>query len=94
MNNLEKYLPIGSVVRLKNAKKNVMITGYLVKYDDKIYDYTCCLFPGGIVSLNDVLVFNHDEIEEIYYLGYRNESYKKLNECIIKSKIGDINEWQ
>lgn len=31
MNNKEKYLPIGSVVLLKNAKKRIMITGFVAK---------------------------------------------------------------
>ena len=38
-----RYLPIGSVIKLKNNNKSIMITGYYsVEYarDLEIYDYT------------------------------------------------------
>lgn len=69
---LEKYLPIGTVVLLKEAKKRIMIIGYLpVSKDDteKVYDYAACLYPEGIISSDKTLLFNHDQIEEIYFLG-------------------------
>ena len=44
--NYDKYLPIGTVVLLKNATKRLMIVGFCVKgdTDDKIYDYVGCLY--------------------------------------------------
>ena len=47
----EKYLPIGTVVLLKNTNKKIMITGYLTasidekNSNDEYYDYSGCLFP-------------------------------------------------
>ena len=47
----EKYLPMGSVVLLKDAKKRIMITGFCLETEDgKMYDYTGCLYPEGYVS--------------------------------------------
>ena len=49
----DKYLPIGSVVILKGAKRKLMITGYIqidLKKLDKVYDYSGCLFPEGIIN--------------------------------------------
>ena len=69
---LEKYLPVGTVVLLKEAKKRIMIIGYLpVNKEDenKVYDYAGCLYPEGIISSDKTLLFNHDQIEEIYFLG-------------------------
>ena len=70
----EKYLPIGSVVILKNAEKKVMITGYLpLTSDKKSYDYSGCAFPEGLISSNQVAAFNHDQIEKIFHEGFSNE---------------------
>ena len=86
---MEKYLPLGTVVLLKNAKKKIMIIGYAVRkkgQNNKIYDYLGCLYPEGAIS-NDVnLVFNHELIDKIYYMGYNNEESKKVQE-FIKSNI-------
>ena len=75
----EKYLPIGTVVLLKEATKKVMITGYAsVSPDtgDKIFDYSGCVFPEGFFDYNQVCVFNHDQIGEVFYTGYVDEEQK------------------
>ena len=49
----QKYLPIGSVVILKNGRKRLMITGYAqvdLEKKDKIYDYCSCLYPEGVID--------------------------------------------
>lgn len=95
MNNKEKFLPIGSVVKLNKTKKMLMVIGYLVKNEGKIYDYIACLFPEGILSLKDVLLFNHGDIKEIYYLGHKSEKYKELNSAMLKglnNLVGAENE--
>ena len=49
----EKYLPIGSVVLLKNATKRLMVTGFLVsskEFPEKVFDYSGCLYPEGIIT--------------------------------------------
>jgi hypothetical protein len=71
----ERVLPIGTVVLLKEAKKRVMIIGYC-KYngDDrtKIYDYAGCVFPEGYISPETTALFNHEDIDVIFSLGFRN----------------------
>lgn len=85
----EKYLPIGSVVLLKGAKKRLMITGFYVKAktgdDDTIYDYSGSLYPEGVISSDENCVFNHDQIDKIYFLGYVDEEEKKFKEDLIKA---------
>lgn len=79
--NYEKYLPIGSVVMLKNGTKRLMVTGYgIVPNDDetKIYDYCGCLFPEGVLDTEEVAVFNHDQIEKIYCIGFKDEEQEKF----------------
>ena len=89
--NYEKYLPIGTVVMLKNGKKRALITGFCsISGDDKtkVFDYSGCLYPEGFISSNQTLLFNHEQIEKIYYLGLIDEEEKqfkqKLNEMIRK----------
>ena len=77
----EKYLPIGSVVLLKGAKKRIMITGFAAKgaeTGDKMFDYIGCLYPEGVISSDQNLLFNHDQIDEIYYMGYNDKEWKEL----------------
>lgn len=75
-NNIgERFLPIGSVVLLKNATKRVMITGFCcIRTDgeegEKLYDYTGCLFPEGVVSSDQNLLFDHNQIDQVFNTGY------------------------
>ena len=75
MNNRE-LLPIGSVVLLKNGTKKVMIYG--VKQTDvesgTEYDYISVLYPEGNMGEEaGSFLFNHSDIEEIYFQGYEDE---------------------
>ncbi len=85
-NNLGRFLPLGTVVLLKGAKKRLMITGFC-SFDeekkDKMYDYTGCLYPEGIITSKQMALFDHSQIEKIFYLGLRDneeiEFKKKLD---------------
>ena len=86
--NYEKYLPIGSIVLLKGATKKLMITGFLSMSNeekDKVFDYAGVMFPEGAIS-NEVALFNHDQIDKIYYIGYIDEEQKEF-ENVLKSYI-------
>ena len=67
----EKYLPLGTVCMLKGGKKALMIIGYCPQAvgnsenEEKMYDYVACLYPEGIISSDQNLVFNHDQIDHI-----------------------------
>ena len=78
----EKYLPIGTVVRLKGATKKIMIIGYcpLEKEKNEMYDYSACLYPEGLIDSSRILLFNHDKIEQVYFEGNSDEEYQKINE--------------
>ena len=90
--NKEKYLPIGSVVLLKDAKKRVMITGFAAKgkeTGDKIFDYMGCLYPEGIINSEQNLLFNHDQIDKIFYIGYIDEEWKRI-ESKLKEMVNNL----
>ena len=79
----EKYLPIGTVVLLKGGKKRAMITGFCSvaqENQEKIYDYSGCVYPEGYLSSNQVCLFDHDQIDRIFFLGYEDEEEKAFKE--------------
>ena len=71
----EKYLPIGSVVTLKDATKKIMIIGYcpVEKERNQMYDYSACLYPEGVIDSNRILLFNHNQIATIHFIGLEDE---------------------
>lgn len=86
--NYEKFLPIGTVVMLKNGKKRLMITGFCIAEDkerQKVFDYCGCVYPEGIIKSNQTFLFDHSQIEKIYYMGLIDEEEKKF-----KSKLSDL----
>ena len=92
--NIEKYLPLGTVVMLKNGKKRLMITGFCItpnNDDGVMFDYSGVIFPEGMISSDQTALFNHEQIERVDYLGLVDDEEKKfktkLNE-LVKSNVG------
>lgn len=93
-------LPIGSVVLLKNSKKRVMITGFgqrqMEKPDSEIWDYCGCVYPEGYMGPDQTLLFNKDQIEKIYAVGYQDEEQfefiVKLNQIMEELKPESSNK--
>ena len=90
----EKYLPIGSVVILKGATKRLMISGFCAldnSNKDKIWDYSGCMYPEGFINTNQICLFDHDQIEKIFFQGFINEEQEvfmnKVNELTSNRKI-------
>lgn len=84
MNNL---LPIGSVVLLKSGKKKVMIYGRKQIHLDtgKMYDYISCLYPEGNVSPEFTFLFNHEDIEKVFFKGYIDGEEIEFQELLYTS---------
>ena len=77
----KRYLPIGSVIKLKNNNKSIMITGYYsVEYarDLEIYDYSGCAYPEGVMIKSSCCSFNQSDIKEVLFEGYKTDEYKTL----------------
>lgn len=85
-----KLLPIGSVVLLKNASKRVMVIGYyqtvMVANKEITYDYGGCLFPEGVIDSSKSMLFNHGDIDKMFYYGLiddeQKDFIKKLSEVV------------
>ena len=85
----KEFLPVGSVVLLKGGTKRVMVTGFCsVDNDDttKIYDYTGCLYPEGIINSNEICLFNDSQIEQVFFKGFEDQEEidfkKNLNKTV------------
>ncbi len=79
--NEQEFLPIGTVVLLKGGTKKVMITGFCVVPNDnknKLYDYSACLYPEGVINSSDVCLFNKEQIQDICFKGYINEEEEEF----------------
>lgn len=80
-------VPIGSVVLLKNSEAKLMVMGYCQSLesgeDAKIYDYCGCLFPSGYESPDQVYLFDHEQVESIYFLGYQDEEQMAFMERVV-----------
>ena len=75
---LTGLLPIGSVVLLEDSTKKVMIIGFCqreVSGENKetIWDYAGCLYPEGYIGPTQTYLFNDDQIDKIYAVGYQDE---------------------
>lgn len=87
-----KYLPIGTVVKLKNGTKRVMITGYcsVPGENEKMYDYNGCMFPEGYLSSDQTLLFDHEQIIKIYHYGLYDDEAKEFNKKL-KDFVDNLN---
>lgn len=88
---IEGLLPIGSVVMLKGGTHRVMIIGYcqrLVNEPEKIFDYVGCLFPEGFLGAEKNYLFNRDQVERVYHVGYATDGQMafadQMEEALVK----------
>lgn len=75
-------LPIGSVVMLKESTKRVMIVGLVQKSasDGKIWDYTGVVFPEGFLAPDKMFLFNNDQIDSLYFIGFQDAEQMAFKE--------------
>ena len=72
---MKKYLPIGTILRLKGGSKRVMILGRKQMQDGTliVWDYIACLYPEENINHDQCFLFNHEQIEKIFFIGYQDE---------------------
>ena len=79
---MEGILPIGSIVTLKNNSTKIFIIGYLP--DDMrnrdFHDYigitsTLSLDGTKLVYNKNEFIFNNEDIENIYFIGYQDKKF-------------------
>ena len=87
MKEEKSFLPIGTVCRLKNGQKDVMIMGFCPMVQERcneMFDYSGCLYPEGVITSEINMVFNNSQIEKIVYMGLINEEEKEFKKKLIE----------
>ena len=92
-------LPIGSVVLLKGGIKKVMIIGFAPKVANQedgkqredMWDYSGCIYPEGLLSSDQILVFDHTQITEVFNVGYEDDEEKKFKKKLMEY-LNNINK--
>ena len=88
MNNIgEKYLPLGTVVLLEGGTKRVMITGFATASSgdpELIYDYAGCMYPQGFITSNQTVLFDPDQLQQIYHFGLIDPEWVEFQDNLKK----------
>ena len=94
---MNDFLPVGSVVLLKNGKKPISIIGYKMSSLDnkylmkghettynKVYDYCAVLYPEGLISSDNFILFDKENIDTVIFKGYESDDCKELFDFLSK----------
>lgn len=86
---MKTLVPAGSIVRLKNAAKRLMVIGVLQQKRSEevegipvVYDYIGVPYPEGYIGPDSAFLFNHEDIEETVFSGYEDEERKGFIEVL------------
>ena len=84
-------LTIGSIVKIKGAKRDLMICGRVVARtgSEEVYDYVGCLYPEGIMDPSSLYFFNRDAIAECIYPGYDGPEEQEFKEKVL-GNLGEL----
>ena len=80
------FLPVGTVCKLNNVNKKVIIIGY----DSKL-NYVGAQLPAGLVNGNDRIIFDSSKIVDIFKLGYRDNETDSFSNFLF-NKINNSNK--
>lgn len=87
MDSIVKLLPNGSIVRLREGTKKLVIYGrkqIIVTDPLRPFDYIGCLYPEGYINPDYTYVFNHEDIEEVIFTGYVDEEEEQFSAQLSK----------
>lgn len=85
----DKLLPIGSVIRIRGGKDLLMIMGcnQVNLQTRQLFDYSGVLYPTGYTDDHHVYIFDHDDIETVYAVGYLDEESRAFQqEAVMENK--------
>jgi hypothetical protein len=87
----KNLLPIGSIVRLIEGERKLMVCGRIVckDQDETIYDYVGCLYPQGITSSSGMYFFNRDVIEDVYFIGFQDKEEMEYRHGVL-DQLGEL----
>jgi uncharacterized protein (TIGR02452 family) len=83
----KKYLPVGTIVELRNDNKKLIVLGFCFETTDKtVFDYCGCLYPEGLTYNKELKTYNHYQISKIYHIGYFNYQHQIFRDKLLEEK--------
>ena len=96
---MKEYFPIGTVVKLKNYPREMMVTGIIQSDPNdpqhREYDYVGVLYPEGKISNKYQLTFDNEDVSEVVFRGFENierENFLKALEIALNKREESKNE--
>lgn len=83
---LKEFFTLGTIVTLFDNTKPLMIYGRLQLQAgfEKIWDYVACLYPEGNISDQYNVFFNHEDVENVLFVGYQTEDDRSYQQLLIE----------
>lgn len=91
---MNKLLPIGSVVKIGATPSPLLILGHgaLSEEEKTVFDYAAVVYPFGLGSDQEVLLFDRADINEVLFTGYADERteifYRAIDKLIGEERLG------
>lgn len=85
------YLPVGSVVGLKNDARRLLIIGRQLysQTNEIIRDFAALEYPDGFVdSKEKFILFDQTDIAVVYHYGYVDDQEMKLDKLLYEAESG------
>ena len=81
---MKEYLPIGTVVLLKNGSIKIMIYGrkQIATENGEEFDYVACLYPEGNINDDYTFLFNNENIDQVVFKGYSDEEEARFQKVL------------
>jgi len=80
----KEILPNGSVVLLKEGTKRLMVVGWQpVTEDGTKYDYMGTFYPEGFIDLENIFLFNHEDIEKLEFIGFVDAEFQLFAQQVV-----------
>lgn len=79
----KKYLPVGSIIGLKDDSRRLLVIGRQLYSESNniIRDYAALEYPNGFVdSKEKFILFDNKDIMTVYHYGYVDEIEMQLDE--------------
>jgi len=84
---MEKVLPIGSIVYLRDGSQKLMILnrGPQIELDGgvQLFDYSACVYPVGLVA-DQIFYFNAENIDRVLFEGFSDNDEVRFQELYEK----------
>lgn len=81
-----EYLPLGSIILPAKSTKRVMIVGRYQKNMEtgNIFDYSAVKYPEGYLGSNQLIMFNNEQIDEVFFVGYTDEQEGIMHDYLVE----------